>query len=101
MKKVKKDAEGQPPQPTRSLKQFDVLLGEWMMVGIHPYLPVAVHGGRSFERLREAALQVWHFDWDPGQGRIPSALSIIGHDGAVDPCSMLYTDERALPVSIR
>ncbi len=92
---MKKDSDRQPPQPTHSLKQFDILLGAWTMVGIHPYLPAAVYGHSSFEWLREGALLVWHFDWEPGQG-IPSALSIIGHDDAVDPCSMLYTDERGV-----
>ncbi len=90
-----KGSDGQPPQPPRSLKQFEILLGEWTMVGTHPYLPAAVHGHSSFEWLREGALLVWHFDWEPGQG-IPSAYSIIGHDDAVEPCSMLYTDERGV-----
>ncbi len=90
-----KDSDRQPPQPTRSLKQFDMLLGEWTMVGTHPYLPAAVHGHSSFEWLREGALLVWHFDWDSGQG-IPSAFNVIGHDDAVETCSMLYTDERGV-----
>jgi hypothetical protein len=88
-------SEGQPPQPTRSIKQFDALIGEWTMVGTHPYLPAAVHGQSSFEWLREGALLIWHFNWEPGQG-IPNAFSIIGHDDTVEPCSMLYTDERGV-----
>ena len=92
---MNKATERQPPQPTRSLKQFDILVGEWTTVGTHPLLPAAVHGHSSFEWLREGALLVWHFDWDHGQG-IPSAFSIIGHDDAVEPCSMLYTDERGV-----
>lgn len=90
---MNKDSQGQPPQPTRSLKQFDVLVGEWTMVGTHPQLPSILHGHSTFEWLREGALLTWHFDWDPGQG-IPSAFSVIGHDDADEPCSMLYTDER-------
>jgi hypothetical protein len=90
-----KDSERQPPQPTRSLKQFDVLIGEWTMVGTHPQLPSAVHGSSSFEWMKEGALLAWHFDWESGQG-IPNAYSIIGHDDAVEPCSMLYTDERGV-----
>jgi hypothetical protein len=92
---MSKDAEGQPPQPTHSLKQFEVLIGEWTMVGTHPLLPSAVHGHSTFEWLREGALLAWHFDWDQGQG-VPSAFNIIGHDDAVEPCSMLYTDERGV-----
>jgi hypothetical protein len=92
---MSENSKGQPPQPTRSLKQFDVLIGEWTMVGTHPQLPSAVHGHSSFEWLREGALLVWHFDWDQGQG-IPNAFSVIGHDDAAEPCSMLYTDERGV-----
>jgi hypothetical protein len=92
---MSKDSERQPPQPTRSIKQFDVLIGEWTMVGTHPQLPSAVRGSSSFEWLREGALLVWHFNWDSGQG-IPNAYSIIGHDDALEPCSMLYTDERGV-----
>jgi hypothetical protein len=92
---MNKDSERQPPQPTRSLKQFDILVGEWVMVGTHPQLPSAVHGHSSFEWLREGALLIWHFDWERGQG-IPSAFSVVGHDDAVEPCSMLYTDERGV-----
>ena len=88
-------SERQPPQPTRSLKQFEVLIGKWTTVGTHPQLPAAVHGHSTFEWLREGALLAWHFDWERGQG-IPSAYSIIGHDDAVEPCSMLYTDERGV-----
>ena len=90
-----KDSERQPPQPTRSLKQFDVLVGEWTMLGTHPQLPSAVHGHSSFEWLREGALLAWHFDWERGQG-LPSAFSVIGQDDAVEACAMLYSDERGV-----
>jgi hypothetical protein len=92
---MSQDAEGQPPQPTRSIKQFDILIGEWAMVGTHPQLPSAVHGHSTFEWLREGALLGWHFDWEQGQG-VPNAFSVIGHDDAVEPCSMLYSDERGV-----
>ena len=83
------------PQPTSSLKQFDILVGEWDTVGTHPGLPSAVHGHSSFQWLMEGGLLQWHFDWDPGIG-VPSALSIIGHDDSVETCSMLYFDERGV-----
>jgi hypothetical protein len=92
---MSENSKGQPPQPTRSLKQFEVLIGEWTMVGTHPHLPSAVYGHSSFEWLREGALLVWHFDWDRDQG-IPNAFSVIGHDDATEPCSMLYSDERGV-----
>jgi hypothetical protein len=92
---MNKDSELQPPQPTRALKQFDILVGEWTMLGTHPQLPAAVRGHSSFEWLRPGALLVWHFDWEHGQ-KIPSAYSVIGQDDAVEPCAMLYTDERGV-----
>ena len=92
---MSKNPEPQPPQPTRSLKQFDILIGEWTMLGTHPQLPSAVHGHSSFEWLREGALLAWHFDWERGQG-LPSAFSVIGQDDAVEACAMLYSDERGV-----
>jgi len=83
-----------PLQPTSSLKQFEILVGEWKMVGTHPALPSAVQGHSSFEWLVDGALLLWHFDWQPGD--IPSALSVIGHDDSVETCSMLYSDERGV-----
>lgn len=83
-----------PSQPTGSLKQLGILVGEWTMVGTHPAFPSAAHGHSSFAWLREGALLSWHFEWErPGP---PSALSVIGHDdsSSVDTCTMLYADER-------
>jgi hypothetical protein len=85
----------QPPQPTTSLKPFDVLIGEWDMVGTHPMIPSPVKGHSSFEWLRDGALLVWHFNWEPGS-EIPNAYNVIGHDDAIEPCSTLYTDERGV-----
>jgi hypothetical protein len=92
---MSKGSEGQPPQPTRSLKAFNILVGEWNMTGTHPQLPATLHGHSVFQWLREGALLSWHFNWEPGTG-VPDAYSIIGHDDAVEPCVMLYTDERGV-----
>lgn len=83
-----------PPQPTSSLKQFAILVGEWDTVGTHPALPSTAHGHSSFRWLREGALLIWHFDWEGPD--LPSAISVIGHDDTVDTCSMLYADERGV-----
>ncbi len=91
---MSKPSQPQLQQPTEPLKQFDMLMGEWNMVGTHPAFPSAVHGHSSFEWLVEGALLVWHFDWErPGP---PSAFSVIGHDDSVETCSMLYSDERGV-----
>jgi hypothetical protein len=83
-----------PPQPTNSLKQFDILIGEWNMVGTHPQLPATAFGHSSFEWLVEGFLLVWRFEWEPGGP--PTALSVIGHDGTAETCCMLYSDERGV-----
>lgn len=83
-----------PPQPTRSLYQFEILVGEWDMVGTHPAFLSAAHGHSLFQWLSKDALLIWHFDWEsPGP---PSAIGVIGHDDVVDTCSMLYADERGV-----
>jgi len=92
---MKKQSEGQPPQPTRSLDQFDILLGEWTIVGNHPMMSYSIHGHSSFEWLKEGALLVWRSDWEPDQP-VPSGYSIIGHDDTVDVCTVLYTDIRGV-----
>ncbi len=87
-------SESPPPQPTASLQQFEALVGDWNMVGIHPAFPAAAHGHSSFEWLVKGALLVWHFDWE--RAGPPSAISVIGHDDAAETCSMLYSDERGV-----
>ena len=92
---MSQDTQSQPPQPTRSLSQFDILIGEWTTVGVHPQLPSAVHGQSTFEWLKDGALLVWRFDWEPGGG-VPGAYCIIGHDDTTDVCTVLYTDVRGV-----
>jgi hypothetical protein len=84
----------QPPQPTSSMKQFEVLVGEWNMVGTHPAFPSKVRGHSSFEWMVEGTLLIWHFDWE--RGGPPSAVSVIGHDDVAQTCCMLYSDERGV-----
>jgi hypothetical protein len=84
----------QPPQSTTSLDQFEILVGEWTMEGIHPALPAAAHGHSTFEWLKDKSLMAWRFEWE--SSGIPSALSVIGHDNAAETCSMLYADERGV-----
>src|SRR5829696_4994569 len=84
----------QPPQPTTSLKQFEILIGEWDMVGTHPQLPSSVQGQSRFEWMRDGALLIWHFKWEPSA--VPTAVSVIGHDDTDAICTMLYHDVRGV-----
>lgn len=83
------------PQATGSMKQFEILVGEWTTVETHPQLPSAVHGYSSFSWLKEDGLLLWRFDSEPGGG-IPTALSVIGCDDSTGACSVLYSDERGV-----
>jgi hypothetical protein len=77
-----------------SMQQFEALVGAWNMVGTHPAIPSAVQGHSSFEWLVEGSLLLWRLEWQPGD--IPSALSVIGRDDAVEACSMFYADKRGV-----
>lgn len=84
------------PQAARPghLRQFEVLLGKWDMVGTHPAFRASVQGTTSFEWLLDGALLVWHFDWEsPGP---PSAVSVLGGDDSGESCELLYADERGV-----
>jgi hypothetical protein len=84
----------QRARPGQLLRQFEVLLGKWAMVGKHPAFPASVRGSSSFEWLLDRALLVWHFDWEsPGP---PSAVSVVGGDDSGESCELLYADERGV-----
>jgi hypothetical protein len=92
---MSENSEPKAPQATRPLNDFEILIGQWEMLGNHHLLPSPFQGESSFEWLREGALLVWRFNWEHGKG-IPNAFNIIGHDDALEPCSVFYTDERGV-----
>ena len=91
---MSEESKAQPPQPTGSLKQFQILIGEWDMVGTHPALPSQVYGHSTFNWFMENALLVWHSNWEAPTP--PNAVSVIGRDDSIEACSMLYSDERGV-----
>src|SRR5688572_6414208 len=76
----------QSPQPTSSLKQFDILIGQWEMVGTHPGFSSPKQGHSVFEWMVDGALLIWRFNWEPSGP--PNAISVIGHDDMGEACSM-------------
>lgn len=92
---MSEQAKGKAPQETHPIKQFDVLIGEWDAVGVHPMLSSPVHGHATFEWLKDGMLLLWKFDWEQGR-EVPSAYSIIGHDDDSEVCTMLYSDVRGV-----
>jgi hypothetical protein len=91
---MSQDSKSQPPQPTHSLEAYEIFIGEWEMVGTHPYLPASITGHASFEWLKKDALLAWHSIWEPG--KVPSGYSVLGHDDAEEGCTILYTDDRGV-----
>ncbi|MBZ0297518.1 MAG: hypothetical protein K8L99_33480 [Anaerolineae bacterium] len=76
------------------LELFNVLVGEWNVVGMHRLLPDTLHGRASFEWLEIGAflMMVWEIE----APEIPDAIAIFGSDDAAEMYSMLYFDERAV-----
>lgn len=86
-------AEAAIPNP--ALSSWRVLVGEWVTVGTHPYMPgITLHGRTVFEWLEAGAFLIMRSEIDePG---IPSGIAVCGTDDAKGECSMLYFDERGV-----
>jgi alkanesulfonate monooxygenase SsuD/methylene tetrahydromethanopterin reductase-like flavin-dependent oxidoreductase (luciferase family) len=78
----------------KTVTTLDVLSGgrAWLSIGAGDYEEEAVGSGLPFPPLKERYEQLEEI-LQPGP---PSALSVIGHDDAVQTCCMLYADERGV-----
>ena len=90
----------QPPMseasiPNPALGPWHILIGEWVTVGTHPYMPgTTLHGRTVFQWLEGGAFLMMRSEIDePG---IPSGIAIFGTDDVKGECSMLYFDERGV-----
>jgi hypothetical protein len=91
---MNKQSEGTSRKANPVLDHLAPLVGEWDMVGTHPFFPSALHGHSSFEWLEGEALLSWHFVFEqPGP---PRAISVIGADDALETYHILYCDERGV-----
>ncbi|HEV8285577.1 MAG TPA: hypothetical protein VGQ09_14785 [Chitinophagaceae bacterium] len=79
--------------PNLALKPFDILVGEWKTIGIHPYLPnITLHGHTSFKWIEGGAFLIMHSEID--EEGVPSGIAVFGSDDATGEYFMLYFDER-------
>jgi hypothetical protein len=86
---------GRPfPKPNPVLKELEIMVGQWNLVGSHPVIPGSVHGHASFEWVGDGAFLSWHTDFE--QTGPPSRIAVIGRDDSVDTYSILYFDERGV-----
>ena len=83
--------EAQGPNP--ALEPLAPLIGNWRTTGTHPLVPgTTFHGRTSFAWHEGGAFVLMRSEIDePG---IPSAVTVIGSDGAAGSRTMLYFDER-------
>jgi len=73
---------------------MEVLIGEWDLLGAHPFIPAPVRGRASFEWLEGGAFLVWQTFFE--QSGPPNGIAVIGRDDSTGLCSMLYYDERGV-----
>ena len=81
-------------KPNPSLKDLEILVGEWDTMGLHPMIPFPVLGHASFEWLEEGAYFVWRYRFE--RSMPPSGFAIVGRDDAGANYCMLYYDERGV-----
>ncbi|HEX5478485.1 MAG TPA: hypothetical protein VFY79_02065 [Dehalococcoidia bacterium] len=80
-------------KPNPALAPLAVLVGEWISVGAHPYLPGrTLHGRAVFEWIEGGAFLLWRSECDAAE--IPSGVAIFGTDNGFGTLFMLYFDER-------
>jgi hypothetical protein len=81
--------------PNPALAPFAFLIGEWTLIGHHPYFPdTELHGRASFEWLHNGAFLMMRTEID--EPKIPSGISIFGSDDNLKTFSMLSFDERGV-----
>ncbi len=81
-------------KPNPTLKNLEVLVGEWDLVGSHPLIPSQVRGRAIFAWLEEGAFLTWHTDME--QSGPPNGSTVIGRDDSIGDCIVLYYDERGV-----
>lgn len=90
-----KQEHEQPSQKRNpTLKNLDVLVGEWNLAGNHPGIPYPVRGRASFNWSEKGAFLAWRTDYE--QSLPPDAIAVISGDDSTDHCTVLYFDERGV-----
>jgi hypothetical protein len=78
-----------------ALKLFELLVGEWQIVGSHPYIPdMELHGRATFEWIEGGAFLMLRLEID--HPKIPDGVEIFGSDDEAGAYFMLHFDERGI-----
>lgn len=81
--------------PNPALKPFNVLVGEWKIVGTHPLVPdTSLQGHSSCKWMEGGAFLIMHSEIFHEE--FPDNVSIFGTDNSLEKYFMLYFDERAI-----
>jgi len=75
------------------LEPFNVLVGQWEIVGAHPYLPgITLHGHTTIDWLSGGAFLIMHSEID--NPNFPRVVAIFGSDDVASKYFMLHFDDR-------
>ena len=78
-----------------ALKPFERLIGEWQIIGSHPYLSgVELRGRASFSWHEGGAFVILHSEID--NEKFPDGVEIFGSDNVSKEYFMLHFDERGV-----
>jgi hypothetical protein len=82
-------------KPNPALGPLKALVGEWVTVGTHPYLPGQVLRGRTTaEWIEGGAFLLMRSEIDHPE--MPCGVSVFGSDDGLQELYMLYFDERGV-----
>jgi hypothetical protein len=77
------------------LKPFKSLVGYWLTIGEHPYLPgTSLTGKTSFELIEGGSFLMMRTEID--HPKIPDGIAIFGSDDSAGTYYMIYFDERGV-----
>jgi hypothetical protein len=86
---------GKAIKPNPALEPFKQLVGEWQIVGSHPYIPdTELHGRATVEWTFGGAFLLMRSELDHPE--IPDGIEIFGSDDKAGTYYMLHFDERGV-----
>jgi hypothetical protein len=78
-----------------ALKPFELLVGEWQILGSHPYMPdTELHGCVSFKWIEGGAFLLLRSEID--HPKFPAGIEIFGSDDKAGTYYMLHFDQRGV-----
>ena len=82
-------------QQNVKLQPLSPFVGEWRLLGTHPYLPNrTLHGQATFEWLEGGAFLIWRMHIE--ESEIPDGIAVFGTDDESTEGAMIYFDVRGV-----